>query len=377
MAKKNSINKESHVMKFVVSFFLILLCVGGFVYYKTVFLPSIRVKNFNIAYTKDFSDGDSSLLKTFLVTDLRSGYNDRYTKTAAFLFVYQYFTNGGDPYEIFDYIHQHHELSFLNEAEIIYPKVFDDMKNRRVKHVYSDKGMYVFLAYLETLEKHSYADYATQGFLVGQYAKMAFYKVMIQKDKAAGKSPTYPNYTKEEVDNDISRALYFINISKNEMSQIVTSTNISLNETQDSDLLLGLTEYASGLRYLTSLNVINNTEKNSSDIFSFVATKAYHDKNSFYFYASMANASTLLLSTSTTDQQIRNAVYPFLNIDTHGEAAKGIIGTILRSKNNGEVLRFLDLNAYSRINLIAIAKRVPEFKGWLMVNGWGKENFAD
>lgn len=308
-----------------------------------------------------------------LVNDIAKDLNTSQTKAEAYSFVTRYFQNGGDIYEVYNSVESNPELLFLKEAEGIYPKVFDLIKKRRLPFTYSDEGMYAYLAYLEVLEAHGYGDVATQGALVHQYVKMAYYKKMILEDKSKGKSLEYPNYTKKDITNDIKKATQFTDSANVSVSNIINGEELS-KESIPSEIVTGLIQYASGLRYFESMNIHVAVVNTSKEVFSFVIKYAHTNVPAMYLFASLSNASTLLLSKNLDQSELRNAIYPFFDIK-NGAHLGGLLKNMLDARFNRNGNRFRDLDIYSFNNISSLASKVPEFKVWLMRNGWTDADF--
>ena len=117
--------------------------------------------------------GDPKKLQNLFLEDIKNGKNDKFTKSAAYFITHRFFDNGGNIYEIYDYINAHPELAFLKEAEKIYPNIFDQIHKRTLPSIYVDRSYYAYLAYVEILNKHGYSDIAALGTAANQYAKLA------------------------------------------------------------------------------------------------------------------------------------------------------------------------------------------------------------
>ena len=151
---------------------------------------------------------DGGGVSIFFVDDIRNGINDEYTKKSAYL-VFQRYIVSGNIYELYDYVSSHTEFDFLEEAENLYPESFEKVRKRRLPFHHTDDGMYVYLAYLEILEKHGYGNEDILSSLAYRYAQMAYYKKMINKDKERGESLEYPDYTMDMMENDIRKSVFF------------------------------------------------------------------------------------------------------------------------------------------------------------------------
>lgn len=359
--------------KFLFVFSLLFFVFSSVFLYKDLLLK-IRILKYERAVQENLS-GNPKKIKNFFLKDIRNGVNDEYTRSVIFLIINRYITNGGNVYEISDYVESNYELSFLKEAEVIYPKVFEGLKKRNLQLTYSDRGMYVYLAYLETLVKNDYGNIAIYGTLIGQYAKSAYFKNMIVNEKLRGEAVEYPNYSQEEINNDTEKALVFIDKYRDTIVHSMNSTS-SLNQVKSRDLLEGVTQYASGLRYLEQKASSSVYSKESREMFNSATVFSYHFVKDYYLLVSLSNASTLLLLSSSTSNELRNAIYPFLSFDSTKDKLNGVTARIIAAKYQNPQSKFASLNIDSKKNIISIGNRVPEFKKWLIYNGWGETDFS-
>jgi hypothetical protein len=358
----------------IVTVSTVILCIMLAVYfYKDVHLVVRRLKYEN-AMKEALVYNKPDKLKKFFLKDVENSINDEYTKSSIFLIINRYVVNGGNIYEVYDFVNSNQKVSFLNEAEVVYPIIFNDLKNRKIQLTYSDKGLYVYLAYLETLVKNDYGNNAIFGTLIGQYAKSSYYKKKIIKEKAEGGAKTYPNYSQEEINNDTEKALLFIDKYRDTIVHSMNSTS-SLNQVKSRDLLEGVTQYASGLRYLEQQASSSVYSKESREMFNSATVFSYHFVKDYYLLVSLSNASTLLLLSSSTSNELRNAIYPFLSFNSKKEKQVGMVAGIIGAKYRRSVSKFAELSIDSNVNIVSLGNRVPEFKKWLIYNGWNENDF--
>lgn len=364
------------IIKFVIVGCVICLSLGVFlsVFFYNDQLSRTRTQKYEKASQENIFLGDPKMLQNFFLDDVKNGVNDKYTKSSAFLIIDRYVTNGGNVYEIFDYIENNPELAFLKDAESIYPRIFSDVKMRNLQLVYSDRGAYVYLAYLEVLSRNNYESIAVMGTLIGQYSKLAYYKKMIVEEKIKGKAIGYPDYSKEEIENDTNKALFFIDKYRDQIIRTLSATS-SLEEIDKRNILSGLVQYASGLRYLEAQGLNPTTLKEAQEVFAFVSAYSHHHLKGMYLFISLTNASTLLLLPLTTSNELRGAIYPFLTFDSKISKPNGIFAEIIGAKYQKHVSKFADLNVNSKVNIVNLGNRVPEFKSWLIYNGWDDNDF--
>lgn len=367
--KINKKNKGKVLSSFVLILTIVIILLTLSAYRFLTQDVSLKKEDILISNPNSFSETVEAV-----VLDISEGRNTQQTKSGLYIFLTRYFNNGGDIYEVYDYIETTPELSFLKEAENLNSEVFKKIHNKKLPHTYSDEGMYAYLAYLEVLETHGYGDVAVSSTLVHQYIKMAYYKKMIRNDKDKGQSLNYPPYTEKEITSDIKKSLQFLSTANSDMGIFFNDPKV-LETLYNYDFLIGLIQYGSALRYLESLNVGFASSYSSREIFSFAIKYSYETAPDMYLFTSLSNASTLLLLSSYSGIELRNAVYPFFDIRIPINKKDGLVGKILNSKFERIDSRFMDLDIYSFKNISSIANKVPEFKTWLILNGWLEGDF--
>ena len=370
--KAHILRLKSKVQRIGIMMSVIILTFGGIFLYRKLNVISFAYKA-EVLNISTSEQGKLDKVRLDLISDIKNSRNTFETKSNMYVLLTRYFTNGGDIYEVYDYIHNNQELNFLNEAGKIYPSVFKLIENRELGSSYSDEGMYAYLAYLEISQSHDYGDIATTGALMHQYIKMAYYKKMIVDDKSKGLSVNYPNYTKKEIESDIQKSKQFIEVTNKSIPTILQN-KMSLDKTIPYDVLTGLVHYGSAVRYFEAMNLKSDSLYKSGDIFSFATTYSHNNLHDMYLFTSLSNASTLLLVSSSTTFELRNAVYPFLDIKDPLQKS-GIVNKILNSRYQNPGSRFADLDIFSKNNIVKLGKKVIEFKIWLISNGWTENDF--
>jgi hypothetical protein len=78
----------------------------------------------------------------------------------------------------------------------------------------------------------------------------------------------------------------------------------------------------------------------------------------------------------SNSNEIRNAIYPFLDIRNFEHKQSGIVDKVIRARVEGATTRWFSLlAAYSQRNIIALGRVSPEFKAWLISSGWKESDF--
>jgi hypothetical protein len=271
------------------------------------------------------------------------------------------------------------------EAEAIYPNVFVQIKNKKLPTTFTDRSNYAYLAYVEVLYKHGYTDVAAMGTIANQYAKMAFFNKAIAKEmsKNAGAYRSY--YSKR----DAVKAGEFIVLTKPVVDDIL-SGKITTNDVTPRDVLVGLNQYAAAIRYVeayrfitlknVSTSSIDHINEKSSAIFKFTTNLAYKDVPELRHFTALLNASTLAILPRSNPLEIREALYPIIDLDLKKTKIiqNSIIHKILDSKHEPQPKNIGDsnLDIYSKRNTLRLASMVPGFKKWLIDNGWKEGDFS-
>lgn len=317
---------------------------------------------------------DIFFAQDFFVSDRAKNINDQYTKQSAYLIMQRYIRNGGNIYELYNYVNSHPELVFLREAEDIYPEAFRMIQGKRRPSYYTDEGMYVYLAYSEVLDRYGYANDSLLSAMSYRYAQMAYYEKIIAEDKAQGRSLNYPDYPDDERRMNLEKAIFFAQKIEPDVLKMVRGEADIATE-PSSDIVGSTVQYAFALRYLESLGVHSFPPEMSSEVFGFALEYSRKFVPSLYFDTVLSNAVTLLLASPKDSGEIRNAIFPFLGFRVANDNPNVVIGRILRSRVEVPHARYGDLSIYSRQNIISLAEKVPEFKSWLISNGWSDADF--
>lgn len=314
-----------------------------------------------------------SLLISNLVSERKEGDFSLQATAHAYDFVSQYIVNGGNIYDVYDVIRTTPELSFLNKAEEIYPDIFSQLKSRQLPYSYSDKGMYIYLAYLETLEKNGYKGITITGPLAFNYAKMAYYERFIKEEKTKGNLQNYPDYSNEEIQKNLFKAQFFLSQGDPLIKKILKEGETS-QDILSTDAIFGLVQYATALRYVESFTLEKNDSR-ADNIFSFISS--YIRKGGvpeMYLPVALYDATSLLLSDSLDRSKLKEVMVPYFTLSATSTNI-GIVQNILSAKRKIRVSEFRKLDTTSFENIKALGRFVPEFKLWLLENGWEENDF--
>lgn len=324
-------------------------------------------------YSSLMKDSPTALQGIFM-EDVKKGTNDKVTKVAIYFITHRYFDNGGNIYEVYDYIENNPEIIYINqEAAAIYPKIFEQIKNKTLPSTYVDRGFYAYLAYAEVLENHGYADIATLGTAANQYAKLAYFAFALSKEI----SPAEKKFRFQYEKRDRAKALEFMALASKYVAPILDG-KLTESDVDKHSILVGLNQYAAAYRYLKAMGINVPSEKNGKEIFAFTTEYTYRNVPELVLFTSLLNASTLAILDTAKPEEIRSALYPILDTSPTGDISKmGILKKVLDSRFERKPAKVGDSNMdlYSKRNQVRLGKKIPEFKTWLISGGWTESDF--
>lgn len=359
----------SLVVIFAISF-------GVFYFFKITYekkeLDKIRQRD--NAYYESLLLNKPTNLQNIFVEDINKGVNNMNTKSAAYFITHRFFDNNGNIYEIYDYVESHPELSFMKEAEAIYPDIFEKVKKKELPAVYTYASFYAYLAYVEVLHKYGYADIAALATAANQYAGNMYFRVTIAKELTEKEKVEYL----KNKERDIKKALWFFDLANGDAEKILEG-KLTTSDVPARDILVGLNQYGSALRYLAALGVNATSTKTSGEVFAFAVDYASHFVPELNIFTALINASTLAILDSSTKEEVKTALLPILNFDTkkQNQQNEKVISRIVEAKfeQKPEDVTRTRMDVYSKRNILLLTSRVPEFKSWLMSNGWAESDF--
>jgi hypothetical protein len=335
-----------------------------------------RVKATEDAFNASHLRNSPTALQDLFLSDVRNGVNDKVTKSAIYFITHRFFDNGGNVYEIYDYIEAHPELSFLKEAEKIYPKWFGQLKRGEIPRTHTDRSLYIYLAYVEVLEKHGYTDVAAVATAANQYVKTAYFNTTIAKEMPK-KEGQYRSYFAKR---DKKKGTEFLKRASQDVAAIMDG-RITEKDIAPRDILVGLNQYAAALRYLEAMKAdISASPRSAGEIFEFTTEYAYRNVPALHHFTSLLNASTLAILDGADPRDVRTALYPILDFDMKDRVlADSILHKVIQSRTEPKLpverVGETNMDIYSKRNTLRLARIVPEFKAWLMSNGWVESDF--
>ncbi len=370
--------KRKTLLVFGVFFFLGVLFLFFYFNWLRETRESERIIQTNEAYLSSVTKNDPSLLQQLFLEDMQNGRNDDYTKSTGYFVTHRFFDNGGDIYEVYDYINSHPELAFLKEAEEIYPEMFKRIREHTLSPNSSGMSTHAYLAYLEILDKYGYAGVANRGTLANGYAKLAW---LAWKQPEA--FPRIKGVRMEWYQARINKAVLYANKVQPDIMKVLDGT-FDATTVPERDILVGLNQYAAALRYFQALKVDFSSPRNASEIFAFSTDYARQYVPVLAPFTSLLDASTLMLVSPKSTEGIREALRPIFEHEIVGdELNRGIYYRLVVLAKTYSVARFGnsetindDFSLYGKINMVDLAHAVPDFKNWLMKYGWVESDFT-
>jgi hypothetical protein len=334
-------------------------------------------KRHTLSYMQSVLQDDPKTLQEQFVQSVRDGVNDRYTKADAYFLTHRYLDNGGNIYELYDYIEQHPELAFLKEAEALKPSIFKQIKDRTLPSTYNGYSLHAYLAYLEVLDKYGYADVAALATAANQYAKTAW-TVRAQPEAFPPGYDVKRHYKYME-----EYALLFARKAQADVAAILDG-RLTEDELLPHSIVVALNQQASTLRYFQDLGVAFSSTNTPEQMFA--ASRGYSKTRVpwLYLFSCFLDASTLRIVSPEKIAEINSALQPVYlsELAVPGQNANSMLRKIVDSKS--EVVSFfpgtnvpdLHLDIYGKRNVVSLARIVPEFREWLLKNGWQDTDFA-
>jgi len=360
----------------------VVVCIGCFLlyrYYTVTILEKNRIiergKKYEDAYRASLLRNSPEALQNAFLDDVRAGTNDQFTKSAAYFITHRFFDNGGNIYEVYDYVNSHPELGFLKEAEPIYPNIFRRIRERKVKTTGEDESILAYAAYVEVLKNHGYADMAALTTVANQYARIVYFRRTIAP-RIADKE--YAQYYTRATDIFLRKASEFANTAQVDVVKILNG-ELNAQDMPARDILVGLNQYASAIRFFEILDFQYSSAKSSREIFSFSMEYSRKYVPELMHFTSLINATTLALLPSGGQQEIKESLYPILNLDTKKIKLldTSIIHKVIDARFEPKPTTVYDirLGTYSKRNIVRISEKSPEFRNWLVSNGWEEGDF--
>ena len=335
------------------------------------FFSPAQNKNIEDVIKSSNLNTDQKPLQDFFVEKVKAGKNDDETQVALMWITHRYFDNGGDIYEIYDYVNSHPEISFLREAEKIHPEVFLLIKEKKVKS-YDFPSIVALLAYFEIADKNNYANLGMLGLAANKYAELAF------NSYNAGNATSVPDdeIRFSRLYKEFKNKSIFFSLKANKY--IIERTKITgkINDMEnaglrDDTLLVGLNQFASAQYFYKGMDLPFLSAFTPDEIFKFNVDFSRRKYIRLYLFTNYLWATSLLNGKSAN---IITLSTPLNNITEYGRANKNIrpegsLSRIINAKTNGEN------GMFSFKNVKDLAVIFKPFKTWLIEVGWKETDF--
>ncbi len=324
--------------------------------------------NFEDALQLSNTRQDQSDLQNFFVEKVKDGVNDQETRSAINWIAHRYFDNGGNIYEIFDFINSHPELSFLKEAEEIYPDIFARIYRDESPKVFSFDSLYALLAYYETIDKYGYGDIAIWGIAANKYAEMAVWSIPEDEAEMNEEYLEYYNLM-------VSKSIYFGNKVRNYIYENAkeTATLEDLRNIEGvipDDLLVSLNQYASSIAYLQGVGAPVKADFSTIEFFEFTSKYAEEKVPRLYLFTNYLYAVSLVNTNVSNEQEVSVPLDRFVSyVSDINNYGAGTVKRVIQSKDNSE------LGMFDYKMTLVLAEAHPGFKNWLSERGWSESDF--
>ena len=358
-----------------ITFGVVLVFVfGGYYAQNRIAINKVSDESFRKNLQMSVGGEDPKPLQEFFVEKVKRGVNDDATKSAIYWIAHRFFDNGGNIYEIYDFVNTHPEVAFLKEAEKVYPPIFAEIRSKKVTN-YSGNAILALLAYYEVIDRHGYASLAVWGMAANKYSEFAY---VSKQEYLRDPNKKYP---KGEMSPRVKSALmleksmYFANKVNQYLFQVVGTKReigslLTIKMIPD-DLLVGLNQYGSSLQNLKSLGMVFDTPFSAAELYEFNNSLAEKTVPRLFFFTNYLYASSLVYGGSATVENVRvplSRALSYVN-STPKSQWRGSVSRVIGSKTAHET------SMYNYDVAKKLATLNQDFKAWLMKNGWTQQDF--
>lgn len=335
----------------------------------------VRAKDFRSVLQESVSGTDPKPLQDFFAKQVKDGENTNETKSAIYWITHRYFDNGGDIYEIFNFVEAHPEVAFLKEAETLYPSIFADIKNKKVTN-FSRDSLLALLSYYEVIDRKGYGDIALWGIAANKYAELAqsaqrMHELDPEHVYEEG-TPSLLKYRSEMID----RSMHFVR----RVQDFFAAHTLTTGRLEDllgiemipDDLLVGLNQYGAAIENLKFVGMVIHTPFEPGEIYIFNEALAKEKVPRLYFFTNYLYASSLVYGKDAT---VESVALPLARIVEYAETTspaewRNSVTRVITAKDTRETG-----GMYGYPAVKTLASLSPEFKNWLMKQGWTEADF--
>lgn len=324
--------------------------------------------DFSSALTESNS-GNAEQLQEFLVRDIQAGNKNNETVSAVHWILHRYFDNGGDIYEIYDFVNKHPELGFVRQAEQFDPVLFERIRTNRVPN-YGIDSIMALLYYYEAIDQAGYGGIALWGTAANKYSELALslLKLNGSYDALSEDEKTFLAFALSKARKFAGKANVYIIQNTQETNTLDDLLHVDIVQ---EDLLVGLNQFASAVLNLQGAGDDFISDYHPAQIFEFNSAYALDYVPRLYFFTNYLYATALLAGGIASPESVaapltRCIEYARANAEWR---PAGSVNRVINSKSSNENSVF----AYT--NTKALAALSPEFKAWLAENGWTETDF--
>ncbi len=317
---------------------------------------SLEKSNYTTILQLSASQSDSKPIQDFLVKEIKSGDKSNFTQSAAYWMSHRYFDNGGDIYEVYDYVKANPELSFLNEAEQIYPDAFKSVKDGKASN-YSSPSLYAYLGYLEIFEKYNYLNLPGLSTLTNKYAELAYYIKQGNTTTSSSTQKRYEDVLAKSIKYQEKASVFLDKVMGGDISEFANK----------NDAVVGLTQYANAMQFYRALGVKSNSKYTAKEVFD-VATNLAKDTTLNYF-VNYSHAISTIIAKEINADNVKAPLAVITSSIIKNPTSGSVLYRIVNSKTSGE------FGMYSFEKTKTLARYSPEFRSWLLSQGWVAQDF--
>lgn len=367
---------NKRLLKVIASLVLIIILVIGFFYFftKNSTIEPLMVKKYDYrsALQLSVSGQDVKPLQNFFIEKVKSNSKDNEAKSSVYWIVHRFFDNGGNIYEIYDFVSAHPEVAFLKEAETIYPEAFNTIKTTKVAN-WSGESVLALLGYYEVLDKYGYGDVALWGIASNKHSEFAYMakKTSLRKDITRERKLEALNFKSDMMKKSVYYADKVTDFLMVNTQKSASLTDLKTVPMIPDDLLVGLNQYGSAIENLKSLGMVMGVPYSPSKIYDFNNDLASSTVPRLYFFTNYLYASSLVYGGDATPVSVK---IPLARVVAYAEKTdkslwKKTIDRVVNSKTANETSMY----NYEVAKKLALLDE--GFKTWLKKNGWTDQDF--
>lgn len=285
------------------------------------FLNPVPKKNIEDVIKLSTTGAEQKPLQDFFVEQVKSGKNDADTQAALMWVTHRFFDNGGNIYEIYDFVNSHPEIAFLKEAEKIHPEAFLLIKDKKVKP-YDISSMVALLAYFEIADKYHYANLGMLGLAANKYAELAF--ISFNAANATNVHSEEVKFSKFYFEFKNKSLMFSMKANSyiNERTKLTGKINDLENAgIRDDTLLIGLNQFASAQYFYKGMDMPFLSTIPPEEIFAFNVDFARRKFVRLYLFTNYLWAVSLVNGKSAN---MLTVMVPLNNVIEYARANKNI-----------------------------------------------------